>query len=49
MDTAALLWEARRLSGEQARRVSELARSARGDSRDALLVDLPGPARPGTA
>ncbi|WP_328762064.1 MULTISPECIES: hypothetical protein [unclassified Streptomyces] len=42
MDTAALLWEARRLSAEQARHVCELARSARGDFRDAHLMELPG-------
>jgi transcriptional regulator with XRE-family HTH domain len=32
VDAAALLWEARRLSAVQARHVSELARSLRGDS-----------------
>ncbi|WP_254705606.1 hypothetical protein [Streptomyces vilmorinianum] len=33
MDAAVLLWEARRLSADQARHVSELARSLRGDLR----------------
>ncbi|WP_328622043.1 hypothetical protein [Streptomyces sp. NBC_00354] len=42
MDIADLLWEARRLSAEQARHVSELARSTRGDSRDAQHMELPG-------
>ncbi|MFD3557544.1 hypothetical protein ACFWWA_36430 [Streptomyces goshikiensis] len=41
-DTADLLWEARRLSSEQARHVSELAGSTRGDSRDAHLMEMPG-------
>ncbi|MFI0966446.1 hypothetical protein ACH4S8_34395 [Streptomyces sp. NPDC021080] len=34
VDASALLWEARRLSGAQARHVSELARSMRGDCRE---------------
>lgn len=34
VDAAALLWEARRLSAEQARHVSERARSMRGDFRE---------------
>ncbi|MEU6875513.1 hypothetical protein [Streptomyces sp. NPDC046751] len=42
VDAAALLWEGRRLSAAQARHVSELAHSMRGDSRDAHLVELPG-------
>ncbi|MER5934246.1 hypothetical protein [Streptomyces sp. NPDC002054] len=42
VDDAALLWEARRLSATQARHVSELARSMRGDSRDGCLINLPG-------
>lgn len=42
VDAAALLWEGRRLSAAQARHVSELARSMRGDSPDAHLMELPG-------
>ncbi|WP_406293477.1 hypothetical protein OG948_02630 [Embleya sp. NBC_00888] len=42
VDAAALLWEARRLSATQARHVSELARSMRGDSANCYFVNLPG-------
>ncbi|WP_329193816.1 hypothetical protein [Streptomyces sp. NBC_01435] len=42
VDAAALLWAGRRLSAAQARHVSELACSIRGDSRDAHLMELPG-------
>ncbi|GGV03299.1 hypothetical protein GCM10010495_13340 [Kitasatospora herbaricolor] len=42
VDAAALLWEARRLSAAQARQVSELARSMRGDSRDGHRSDPSG-------
>ncbi|MFI8105440.1 hypothetical protein [Streptomyces sp. NPDC086023] len=41
-DAAALLWEARRLSAAQAKHVSELARSMRGDSSEGYLINLPG-------
>ncbi|WP_159045840.1 XRE family transcriptional regulator [Streptomyces sp. WM6372] len=42
VDAAALLWEVRRLSATQARHISELARTMRGNSRDGYLVNLPG-------
>lgn len=42
VDAAALLWEARRLSAAQARHVSELARSMRGDSSNGYFINLPG-------
>jgi transcriptional regulator with XRE-family HTH domain len=42
VDAAALLCEARRLSAAQARQLSELARSMRGDSRNGYLINLPG-------
>ncbi|MEU9375960.1 hypothetical protein AB0D94_19545 [Streptomyces sp. NPDC048255] len=43
VDAAALLWEPRRLSGTQARHVSELARSMRGNCRGGgYFIDLPG-------
>ncbi|MEV0494892.1 hypothetical protein [Streptomyces atratus] len=42
VDAAALLWEARRLSAAQARHVSELARSMRGDSSNGYIINLPG-------
>lgn len=42
VDAAVLLWEARRLSAAQARHVSELARSMRGDSPDGYFINLPG-------
>ncbi|WP_189265349.1 hypothetical protein [Streptomyces fuscichromogenes] len=42
VDAAALLWEMRRLSAEQARHVSDLARSKRSDSHAAHLMELPG-------
>ncbi|MFE2867707.1 hypothetical protein [Embleya sp. NPDC059259] len=42
VDAAALLWETRRLSAAQARHVSELARSMRGESANGYLADLPG-------
>ncbi|QNP61503.1 hypothetical protein [Streptomyces genisteinicus] len=42
VDAAALLWEARRLTAAQAKHVSELARSMRGDSAEEYCVDLPG-------
>ena len=42
VDAAVLLWEARRLSAAQAQRVSELARSLRGDSPKGYLLNLPG-------
>ncbi|MEY9969052.1 transcriptional regulator with XRE-family HTH domain [Streptacidiphilus sp. MAP12-16] len=42
VDAAALLWEARRLSAAQARRVSELAGSMRGDSANGYFINLPG-------
>ncbi|MET9855703.1 hypothetical protein ABZY57_22505 [Streptomyces sp. NPDC006450] len=41
VDTADLLWEARRLSTEQARQVSALASSMRENSPDAHLMELP--------
>ncbi|MFG1810921.1 hypothetical protein [Streptomyces sp. NPDC049040] len=41
-DAAALLWEARRLSAEQAEYVAALARSMRGDSRNGYTLNLPG-------
>ncbi|MFJ8885573.1 hypothetical protein ACIRJR_19480 [Streptomyces sp. NPDC102402] len=40
-DAAALLWEACRLSAEQARHVHALAYSMRGRSRDVYRLDLP--------
>ncbi|MCX5316667.1 hypothetical protein [Streptomyces sp. NBC_00154] len=42
VDAAVLLWEARRLSAAQARHVSELARSMRGDSPNGYFINLPG-------
>ncbi|MFD7978598.1 hypothetical protein [Streptomyces sp. NPDC059071] len=42
VDSAALLWEARRLSATQVRHVAELARSMRGDSGTGYIVNLPG-------
>ncbi|MCX4704190.1 hypothetical protein [Streptomyces sp. NBC_01373] len=42
VDAAALLWEARRLSAAQARHTFDLARSMRGDSHDAHLMEPPG-------
>ena len=42
VDAAALLWEARRLAAAQARHVSELARSMRGDSANRYVINLPG-------
>lgn len=42
VDAAALLWETRRLSATQARHVSELARSMRGDSANGYIANLPG-------
>ncbi|MGW1412250.1 hypothetical protein [Streptomyces sp. NPDC002403] len=41
-DAAVLLWEARRLSAAQAKHVSELASSMRGDSPKGYFIDLPG-------
>ncbi|MFF2785736.1 hypothetical protein ACFVT6_03015 [Streptomyces sp. NPDC058049] len=42
VDAAALLWEVRRLSAAQAQRVSELARSMRGDGARGYYINLPG-------
>ena len=42
VDSAALLWEARRLSAGQAQYVSELTGSMRGDSGDGYVINVPG-------
>ncbi|MFJ9567504.1 hypothetical protein ACIRQQ_46715 [Streptomyces fuscichromogenes] len=42
-DAAALLWEMRRLSAEQARHVSDLTHAKRRESHDAHLLEVPGP------
>ncbi|MFI6639113.1 hypothetical protein [Streptomyces sp. NPDC050504] len=42
VDAAVLLWEARRLSADQAKRVSELAHSMRGDPANVYFINLPG-------
>ncbi|WP_448319977.1 hypothetical protein [Streptomyces sp. CO7] len=41
VDAAALLWEARRLSADQARQAAELALSLRGDDTGYFLTNLP--------
>ncbi|WP_314252409.1 hypothetical protein [Streptomyces sp. DSM 40907] len=40
VDAAALLWEARRLSADQAQHVAEVARSMRGDSANGYFLNL---------
>lgn len=42
VDAAALLWEARRLSTDQAQHVADLARLMRGDPSNGYVINLPG-------